>query len=80
MPKLTAISPIQHNGEDFAVGKVFTVKSTVEAQALVDAGVAVSGELVDAAAEEAAAAKAAAEAADKAAADKAAEEAAGKAE
>lgn len=41
MPKLVALSPVNHDGKDYAEGDEFEVKDKDQAQALKDAGAAV---------------------------------------
>lgn len=41
MPKLTAIENVKHDGQELAAGDTFDVKTEDQAEALVEAGVAV---------------------------------------
>ena len=73
--KLTLLSPVNHDGKDYAEGDSLDIKDEAQAQALVDAGVAKLAGKKSKAEEKAeadAAAKAAAEAADAAAREAAA--------
>ena len=40
MAKLTVLSPVRHDGVDYAVGDTVDVKDKAQAAALIDAGVA----------------------------------------
>ena len=73
--KLTLLSPVSHDGRDYAEGDALDIKDEAQAQALIDAGVAKQTGKKSKAEEKSeadAAAKAAAEAADAAAREAAA--------